>query len=251
MNVGGGEAADQLVRMMLAGSEVVIRLSGSAMKNVLALSLALAKSHKRISGKVNLGKMLRETRDLRQFPMTPEQYRQFQKLAKRQKLLYSSIHDRDGRGRIIDVILPVMELDRANQIFERMLYQEPSQRPERQGPKQAEKAAPARQERPVQEKEQERPVQEKEQEKPTEVQRRQEGSMVQRQAQSPKKGSRSEQDSQDTKTSSSIPRGSESTRMMPDRPSVEGRLKLYRAQLDRRKTLVPAKERNRVSHKSR
>lgn len=242
MNVGGGEAADQLVRMMLAGSEVVIRLSGSAMKNVLALSLALAKSHKRISGKVNLGKMLRETRDLRQFPMTPEQYRQFQKLAKRQKLLYSSIHDRDGRGRIIDVILPVMELDRANQIFERMLYQEPSQRPERQGPKQAEKAAPARQERPVQEKEQERP---------TEVQRRQEGSMVQRQAQSPKKGSRSEQDSQDTKTSSSIPRGSESTRMMPDRPSVEGRLKLYRAQLDRRKTLVPAKERNRVSHKSR
>lgn len=242
MNVGGGEAADQLVRMMLAGSEVVIRLSGSAMKNVLALSLALAKSHKRISGKVNLGKMLRETRDLRQFPMTPEQYRQFQKLAKRQKLLYSSIHDRDGRGRIIDVILPVMELDRANQIFERMLYQEPSQRPERQGPKQAEKAAPVRQERPVQEKEQERP---------TEVQRRQEGSMVQRQAQSPKKGSRSEQDSQDTKTSSSIPRGSESTRMMPDRPSVEGRLKLYRAQLDRRKTLVPAKERNRVSHKSR
>ena len=242
MNVGGGEAADQLVRMMLAGSEVVIRLSGSAMKNVLALSLALAKSHKRIFGKVNLGKMLRETRDLRQFPMTPEQYRQFQKLAKRQKLLYSSIHDRDGRGRIIDVILPVMELDRTNQIFERMLYQMPSQNQERQGAKQAEKAAPARQERPVQEKEQERP---------TEVQSRQKGSMAQCQAQSPKKGSRSEQDSQDTKTSSSIPRGSESTRMMPDRPSVEGRLKLYRAQLDRRKTLVPAKERNRVSHKSR
>ena len=242
MNIGGGEAADQLVRMMLTGTEVAVRLSGSALKNVLALSLALAKSHKRISGKVNLGKMLRETRDLRQLPMTPEQYRQFQKLAKRQKLLYSSIHDRDGRGRIIDVILPVMELDRANQIFERMLYQAPSQNQERKGPKQAEKAAPARQERPVQEKEQERP---------TEVQSRQEGSMAQRQAQSPKKGFRSEQDSQDTRTSSSIPRGSESTRMMPDRPSVEGRLKLYRAQLDRRKTLVPAKERNRVSHKSR
>ena len=151
MNVGGGEAADQLVRMMLSGTEVAVRLSGSAMKNVLALSLALARSHKRISGKVNLGKMLRETRDLRQFPMTPEQYRQFQRLAKRQKLLYASIHDRDGRGKIVDVILPVTELDRANQVFERMLYQEPSQRQERQGPKQAERAAPARQERPEQE----------------------------------------------------------------------------------------------------
>ena len=129
MNIGGGEAADQLVRMMLTGTEAAVRLSGSALKNMLALSLALAKNHKRISGKINLGKMLRETRDLRQFPMTLEQYHQFQKLAKRQKLLYSSIHDRDGHGKIIDVILPVTELDRANQIFERMLYQEPSRHP--------------------------------------------------------------------------------------------------------------------------
>ena len=76
MNVGGGEAADQMVRMMLSGTEVAVRLSGSALKNLLALSLALARNHKQLSGKVNLGKMLRETRDLRQFPMTPEQYRQ-------------------------------------------------------------------------------------------------------------------------------------------------------------------------------
>ena len=239
MNVGGGEAADQLVRMMLAGSEVVIRLSGSAMKNVLALSLALAKSHKRISGKVNLGKMLRETRDLRQFPMTPEQYRQFQKLAKRQKLLYSSIHDRDGRGRIIDVILPVMELDRANQIFERMLYQEPSQRPERQGPKQAEKAAPARQERPVQE---------KEQEKQADAQSRQEGPVAQ-QAQRPKKGSRSERDSHATKTSSSTPRESGSTGKTPERPSVLERLKVYRTQLDQKS--APTRQKTKDRQKAR
>ncbi len=37
MNVGGGEAADQLVRMMLSGGEVIVRLSGSALKNALAL----------------------------------------------------------------------------------------------------------------------------------------------------------------------------------------------------------------------
>ena len=70
MNIGGGEAADQLVRMMLASGEVAVRLSGSALKNVLALTLALARDHKKIYGKVNLGRMLRETRDLRQFPMT-------------------------------------------------------------------------------------------------------------------------------------------------------------------------------------
>ena len=142
MNIGGGEAADQLVRMMLASGEVAVRLSGSALKNVLALTLALARDHKKIYGKVNLGRMLRETRDLRQFPMTPEQYRQFHKLAKRQKLLYSSIRDRDGRGRLIDVILPVTELDRANQIFERMLYQEPARREEQAPPAGAGEAGP-------------------------------------------------------------------------------------------------------------
>ena len=74
MNVGGGEAADQMVRMMLSGTEVAVRLSGSALKNLLALTMALASSRKTLSGKVNMGRMLRETRDLRRFPMTPEQY---------------------------------------------------------------------------------------------------------------------------------------------------------------------------------
>ena len=236
MNIGGGEAADQLVRMMLTGTEAAVRLSGSALKNMLALSLALAKNHKRISGKINLGKMLRETRDLRQFPMTLEQYHQFQKLAKRQKLLYSSIHDRDGHGKIIDVILPVTELDRANQIFERMLYQEPSRHPERQGPQEAEKTAPRRQEQPVQEGQEG-------------AQSRQKGPVAQQQAQRPKKDFRSERDSHDTRTSSSTPRESGSTGMTPERPSVLERLKSYRAQLDRKS--APARQKTKNHHKTR
>ena len=129
MNVGGGEAADQMVRMMLSGGEVAVRLSGSALKNMLAISLALAKSHRALSGRVRMGKMLRETRDLRVFPMSAEKYRQFRKLAGRQKLLYSAIRDQDGGSKVVDVVLPVTELDRANVIFQRMVYQ-----PERESP---------------------------------------------------------------------------------------------------------------------
>ena len=47
MNIGGGEAADQLVRMMLSGGEVAVRLTGSAVKNLLAISLALHKEYRR------------------------------------------------------------------------------------------------------------------------------------------------------------------------------------------------------------
>ena len=71
------DAAEQVVRMMLSGGEVAIRLSGSALKNGAALLLALSKNHKKIYGKVSLRRMLNETRDIRTFPMQPEEYRQF------------------------------------------------------------------------------------------------------------------------------------------------------------------------------
>lgn len=107
---------------MLSGSEVAVRLSGSAIKNVLALTMALAKKHKTISGKVNLAKMLKETRDVRRFAMSPEQYQQFRQRAGKQKILFSAIRDSDNKGKVVDVIMPVTEIDRANMIFERIRY---------------------------------------------------------------------------------------------------------------------------------
>ncbi len=83
MNIGGGEAAEELVRMMLSGYEIALRLGGSALKNTLALTMALAKRNKVLAGKVQMRRMLRETRDLRSIPMTGEQYRQFKQSARK------------------------------------------------------------------------------------------------------------------------------------------------------------------------
>lgn len=250
MNIGGGEAADQLVRMMLSGSEVAVRLGGSALKNMLALTMALAKNNKTISGKINLGKMLRETRDLRQFPMTPEQYRQFSKLAKKQKLLFSAIRDKDGTGKLIDVILPVTELDRANMIFERVGYLSP------------EPAAPQREQKPPRE-ERERPQKQREekgkevapperkapQKAPKEPVRPQEKG---RQEAAPsKKDSPSQRASPGTRSSSSLRSKAGPTARTSDRPSVEGRLKAYRGELDRRRKSVPVKSKTKARPKQR
>ncbi len=268
MNVGGGEAADQMVRMMLSGTEVMVRLSGSALKNMLALTMALASNRKVLSGKVNMGKMLRETRDLRRFPMTPEQYKQFKKLAKKHKLLFSVIKDKDGKGKLIDVILPVTELERANAIFERILYTlppEPERRPakplqqghevfqpdrqvqERQAPEQVQvkrqerqkKAAVRPQEAPAKQEQPQREVSQR----PAE-QGRQEAPVTQRQENTRKNGSRSERDSPAIKISSSIPKESGASKGMSDRPSIETRLKGYRAQAQ--KPSAPAKARSKA-----
>lgn len=228
MNIGGGEAADQLVRMMLSGTEVTVRLGGSALKNLLALTMALAKSNKVISGKISLGKMLRETRDLRQFPMTPEQYKEFSKLAKKQKILFSAIHNKDGRGKLIDVILPVTELDRANMLFERLSYLSP------------ESTAPQQKDRKGQRTRQD----EKEKNADlSEPEKSQEESC--QEAVSSKKGSPLQRASPDISGSSSSLKKAEATTRTTDRPSVEGRLKGFRAQLDQRQKSAPVKEKSR------
>lgn len=248
MNIGGGEAADQLVRMMLSFGEVSVRLGGSALKNVLALSMALAKNNKTISGKINLGKMLRETRDLRQFPMSPEQYRQFAKLAKKQKILFSAIHDKDDKGKLIDVILPVTELDRANMIFERVGYLSPeAATPQReQQPPREEREAPQtrRKERDKAVDRPEREVRQKAPKGPEKGKSRQE-------AAPPKKDSPSQRASPGTRSSSSSRSKAGPSTRTADRPSVEGRLKAYRTELDQRRKSAPVKSRNKARPKNR
>lgn len=130
-----GDAAETVVRVMLTGTEVTLRLTASATKNLLALSVALAKQHKQISGKTNMKKMLKDTRDIRVFPMTKTQYRAFQKQAKPFRLLYASIRDKDGGQ--IDLVLPATELDRANLVFEKMLYRQEDKVPNKESAERA------------------------------------------------------------------------------------------------------------------
>ena len=250
MNIGGGEAADQLVRMMLSFGEVSVRMGGSALKSLLALTMALAKNNKTISGKINLGKMLRETRDLRQFPMTPEQYRQFSKLAKKQKILFSAIHDKDDTGKLIDVILPVTELDRANMIFERVGYLSPEVAvPQReQKPPHEERKRPQKQ-REEKAKDVDRPEQKAPQEAPKRPVQQAEKS---RQEAAPlKKDSPSQRASPGTRSSSSSRKKAGPTMRTSDRPSVEGRLKAYRGELDRRRKSAPVKSKSKARPKTR
>ena len=215
MNIGGGEAADQLVRMLLSGGEVAVRLGGSAAKNLLAMSLALAKNHKKISGKVRMGKMLQQTRDLRVFPMTQEEYREFRHKAREPKLLYAAIQnsrDPNDPKSMVDVVMPATEVERANLVFQKMMYQQPE--------------AP----------QQEQPERERQPEK---------------EPGTPKKDSRSGRGSRDTSTNSPTRAGSAARTTSDDRPSVEGRLQGYRARLEEQRQRAPARQKTKTRTKTR
>lgn len=244
MYTGGGEAADQTVRLMLAGCETAVRLGGSGLKNVLAISLALARNNKQISGKVNLGKMLRETRDLRLFPMTGEQYREFAKLAKPQKLLYSVIRDKDS-GKL-EVVLPVTELERANLIFEKMLYNLPEQL--KQEPQAvAEEPVQATDEQPEQQIKKAEETEKSEQLKmplQPEVEKQSENEQEENE---PKKEYRLASDLNATRRSSSIWKEKENTipttSESSDRVSVMERLKDFQKQIEAANGLEPTRTR--------
>lgn len=215
MNIGGGEAADQLVRMMLSGGEVAVRLTGSAVKNLLAISLALAKNHKKIGGKIRMGKMLQQTRDLRVFPMTQEEYREFRHKAREPKLLYAAIQnsrDSNGPNSMIDVIMPATEVERANLVFQKMMYRQPE--------------APQK----------EQPERERQPEK---------------EPGAPKKDSRSGRGLRDTDINSPTHARSAARMTSDDRPSVEGRLQGYRARLEEQRQRAPARQKTKTRTKTR
>ena len=201
MNIGGGEAADQMVRMMLTGGEVAVRLTGSAAKNLLAISLALAKSHRKVSGRMRMGKMLQQTRDLRTFPMTQEEYRAFKKGAREKKLLYAAIKNTRTPNGMVDVVMPPSEVERANLVFAQMMYRQPE----------------------------------------ADRQHAQDAPSMEKQPEAPKKDSRSGRGSRDISISSPT-RAESAVRTTAERPSVEGRLKDYRAQLDGQRRSAPARQ---------
>ena len=214
MNIGGGEAADQLVRMMLSGGEVAVRLGGSAAKNLLAMSLALAKNHKKISGKIRMGKMLQQTRDLRVFPMTQEEYRDFRHKARGPKLLYAAIQNSKNTNNpkgMIDVIMPPSEVERANLVFQKMMYQQP-----------------------------ESPRKDPERERRSE-----------KESGTQKKDSRSGRDLRDIDISSPTHGKSAARMTSEDRPSVEGRLQDYRAQLEEQRRRAPTRQKTKTRTKTR
>ena len=71
------EAADQVVKIMLEGSEHAIKIAGAGAKQIAALLYAILRDQKRTKGKVRLANMLRSNKELRIFPVRQEDVNRF------------------------------------------------------------------------------------------------------------------------------------------------------------------------------
>ena len=117
-----GDAAEQVVRLSLEGTEVALKLTGAAAKNNAAALYAVFKNRDRskTKGHQRLSAMLKSGKELKVFTINEEHLRQFAKEAKRYGVVYCALR---GKGRsddgMVDLMVRAEDASKINRIVER------------------------------------------------------------------------------------------------------------------------------------
>lgn len=117
-----GDAAEQVVRLSLEGTEVTLQLAGSAAKNIAAALYAVFKNRdkNKIKGKQRLTAMLKSGKELKVFTISEEHLAQFAKEAKRYGVVYCALRGKEkSADGIVDVMVRAEDASKINRIVER------------------------------------------------------------------------------------------------------------------------------------
>ena len=120
----GGDAADQVVRMSMEGSEVALKISGEAAKNIAIMLVAALKEEEKTHGKARLGTMLKSGKELKVFSIRQKDLETFSEQAKNYGVLYCVLKSKDGKDEnaIIDVLARADDAPKIQRITERFHF---------------------------------------------------------------------------------------------------------------------------------
>ena len=122
MSSYSADAAEQVVRMTLEGSEVAIKLAGSGAKQLAILLYAVLRDQKKTKGKTRISNMLRSGKELKVFAIKDEDVTKFCEEAKRYGVLYTVLKDLDVNDGITDIMVKAEDASKVNRIFERFNF---------------------------------------------------------------------------------------------------------------------------------
>lgn len=117
-----GDAAEQIVRISLEGTEVALKLTGSAAKNIAAMIYTVLKNRdkNKTKGRQRLTAMLKSGKELKVFTVSEEHLKQFAAEAKRYGVVYCALR---GKGKstdgLVDVMVRAEDASKINRIVER------------------------------------------------------------------------------------------------------------------------------------
>lgn len=117
-----GDAAEQIVRMSLEGTEVALKLTGSAAKNLAAALYAVLKNRdkNKIKGRQRLTAMLKSGKELKVFTINESHLKQFSVEAKRYGVVYCALRGKQpSADGLVDVMVRAEDASKINRIVER------------------------------------------------------------------------------------------------------------------------------------
>lgn len=117
-----GDAAEQVVRLSLEGTEVALKLTGSAAKNIAAAIYAVLKNRdkNKIKGRQRLTAMLKSGKELKVFTISEEHLKQFATEAKRYGVVYCALRGKEkSADGMVDVMVRAEDASKINRIVER------------------------------------------------------------------------------------------------------------------------------------
>ena len=115
----GGESAELLMKMMLNGSEVLIRLTGSGAKNVAVLLYSVLREQNKTKGSERLSNMLRSGKKLRVYTFQDKDLPKFKEVAKQYGILYTVLKEKDHTGGVFDVLVRAEDEHKLARVIER------------------------------------------------------------------------------------------------------------------------------------
>lgn len=136
-----GEVADLLVKEGIQITEESIKLLAAGSKNLAAFLWALAKDNKKLSGKTNMARLLREGKKLEVFHIKEDDLKELRAYAKK-GVLFAAVKDRRREDGMVDLITNVDYMSQVNLFLQRRGYDVPERGPEDETPKKAVPRAP-------------------------------------------------------------------------------------------------------------
>ena len=116
----GTDAAETMFRMMLQGTEVAIRLTGTGAKNLAALLYRYAQGDKRLKGAINLNKLLKSGDELTIVRIDQKELAEFKSLARKYGVLFSAVRDTRAEDGMCDVFFKKKDYAKVEHVVGKM-----------------------------------------------------------------------------------------------------------------------------------
>lgn len=131
-----GEVADLMVKESIQITEESVKLLAAGAKNLTAFLLALAQDNKKLSGKTNMARLLREGKELKVFSIRESDLPDFRHFAKK-NVLYSVVKDKGAKNGMVNLITNVDYVSQVNHFMESRGYAAPTKAQGDETPKKA------------------------------------------------------------------------------------------------------------------